>query len=385
MGAHAHGAQGDPLGQPGHVTAPSDGPSRRPLRDAAGRVPRRPRPIWRRWPLGPGQAVTSRPSRSWCAPRTPTRTRSPAADRRRGGRAGRGPGVVPAGLPGAEALPGRRPVHDLAVPDHRQLRVDPPGQARAGTATTSSPTTSWSSTPTRSATPPPGPTPPSCGTGSSVALDDLPPKLRAVVVLRDVYDLPHEAIAAELGISESAAKVRLHRARRKLRGAACSRARSDPTTVTDGGGPPCGVTTSVDDLLRRGRRRHGGRRPRPPGATSSAACAARPTSSSTASCCGPSAPCAPRCSSRRPGLLAEILAHVEEAGERHADPVAADRPSGRLRRRPRRGHRRRRRGRRHRPRHPARRTPPRSPAEPGSSGPRPSACAGAEWDRRTRC
>jgi RNA polymerase sigma-70 factor (ECF subfamily) len=49
------------------------------------------------------------------------------------------------------------------------------------------------------------------------ALADLPPKLRSVVVLRDVYDLPHEAIAAELGISESAAKVRLHRARRKLR------------------------------------------------------------------------------------------------------------------------------------------------------------------------
>ena len=45
----------------------------------------------------------------------------------------------------------------------------------------------------------------------------LPPRLRAVVVLRDVYDLPHEAIAAELGISESAAKVRLHRARKKLR------------------------------------------------------------------------------------------------------------------------------------------------------------------------
>ena len=42
-------------------------------------------------------------------------------------------------------------------------------------------------------------------------------RLRAVVVLRDVYDLPHEAIAAELGISESAAKVRLHRARKKLR------------------------------------------------------------------------------------------------------------------------------------------------------------------------
>ncbi|MEA3055305.1 MAG: polymerase sigma-70 factor, subfamily [Actinomycetota bacterium] len=51
----------------------------------------------------------------------------------------------------------------------------------------------------------------------TIALDELPPKLRAVVVLRDVYDLPHEAIAAELGITETAAKVRLHRARRKLR------------------------------------------------------------------------------------------------------------------------------------------------------------------------
>jgi RNA polymerase sigma-70 factor, ECF subfamily len=50
-----------------------------------------------------------------------------------------------------------------------------------------------------------------------VALEGLPPKLRQVVVLRDIYDLPHEAIAAELGISETAAKVRLHRARKKLR------------------------------------------------------------------------------------------------------------------------------------------------------------------------
>ncbi|MCA1692384.1 MAG: RNA polymerase sigma factor [Acidimicrobiales bacterium] len=51
----------------------------------------------------------------------------------------------------------------------------------------------------------------------SDALAELPPKLRAVVVLRDIYDLPHEAIASELGITESAAKVRLHRARHKLR------------------------------------------------------------------------------------------------------------------------------------------------------------------------
>lgn len=49
------------------------------------------------------------------------------------------------------------------------------------------------------------------------ALSELPPRLRTVVVLRDVYDLPHDAIAAELGISQAAAKVRLHRARRKLR------------------------------------------------------------------------------------------------------------------------------------------------------------------------
>ena len=61
------------------------------------------------------------------------------------------------------------------------------------------------------------PTPPRCATASRLALEDLPSKLRQVVVLRDIYDLPHEAIAAELGISETAAKVRLHRARKKLR------------------------------------------------------------------------------------------------------------------------------------------------------------------------
>lgn len=51
----------------------------------------------------------------------------------------------------------------------------------------------------------------------TAALDELSPKLRAVVVLRDVYEMPHEDIAAELGISETAAKVRLHRARRQLK------------------------------------------------------------------------------------------------------------------------------------------------------------------------
>ncbi len=51
----------------------------------------------------------------------------------------------------------------------------------------------------------------------STALKHLPPRLRAVVVLRDVYDLPHDEIARELGITEAAAKVRLHRARKQLR------------------------------------------------------------------------------------------------------------------------------------------------------------------------
>lgn len=50
-----------------------------------------------------------------------------------------------------------------------------------------------------------------------VAVADLAPRLRAVVVLRDLYDFNHAEIADHLGISESAAKVRLHRARRQLR------------------------------------------------------------------------------------------------------------------------------------------------------------------------
>ena len=50
------------------------------------------------------------------------------------------------------------------------------------------------------------------------AVNALPAKLRVVVVLRDVYGLSHGDIAEELSISESAAKVRLHRARRTLRG-----------------------------------------------------------------------------------------------------------------------------------------------------------------------
>jgi RNA polymerase sigma-70 factor, ECF subfamily len=49
------------------------------------------------------------------------------------------------------------------------------------------------------------------------ALGELPDELRLVVALRDIYDLSHRDIAKELGISQAAAKVRLHRARRRLR------------------------------------------------------------------------------------------------------------------------------------------------------------------------
>jgi predicted DNA-binding protein (UPF0251 family) len=51
----------------------------------------------------------------------------------------------------------------------------------------------------------------------ALALRELPWRLRQVVVLRDVYDLSHKSIAAELGISEATAKVRLQRARKMLR------------------------------------------------------------------------------------------------------------------------------------------------------------------------
>jgi RNA polymerase sigma-70 factor, ECF subfamily len=51
----------------------------------------------------------------------------------------------------------------------------------------------------------------------AAAVASLPWRLRQVIVLRDIYDLPHRSIAAELDITEAAAKVRLHRGRRRLR------------------------------------------------------------------------------------------------------------------------------------------------------------------------
>ena len=48
------------------------------------------------------------------------------------------------------------------------------------------------------------------------ALTQLSPSIRAVVVLKDVYDWPHRDIADHLGITVTAAKVRLHRGRKQL-------------------------------------------------------------------------------------------------------------------------------------------------------------------------
>ena len=59
------------------------------------------------------------------------------------------------------------------------------------------------------------------------ALAALPDTLGAVVVLKDVYDWSHADVAAELGISVTAAKVRLHRARKQLRSALRSHREGD--------------------------------------------------------------------------------------------------------------------------------------------------------------
>ena len=49
------------------------------------------------------------------------------------------------------------------------------------------------------------------------ALDTLSPSVRAVVVLRDIYDWSHGQIAEHLEISVTAAKVRLHRGHKQLK------------------------------------------------------------------------------------------------------------------------------------------------------------------------
>lgn len=51
----------------------------------------------------------------------------------------------------------------------------------------------------------------------AAALDELPLAQRSVVVLKDVYGWTHNEVAESLGITVTAAKVRLHRGHLKLR------------------------------------------------------------------------------------------------------------------------------------------------------------------------
>jgi RNA polymerase sigma-70 factor (ECF subfamily) len=80
------------------------------------------------------------------------------------------------------------------------------------------------------------------------ALALLPWRLRQVIVLRDIYDLPHGSIATELGISEAAAKVRLHRARRRLR-EVLGEALNGAATSTDGPVARDGAVEEVGDAI----------------------------------------------------------------------------------------------------------------------------------------
>lgn len=49
------------------------------------------------------------------------------------------------------------------------------------------------------------------------AIGQLTPGQRSVLVLRDVYGWSHAEVGRELGITQTTAKVRLHRARKRLR------------------------------------------------------------------------------------------------------------------------------------------------------------------------
>jgi RNA polymerase sigma-70 factor, ECF subfamily len=51
----------------------------------------------------------------------------------------------------------------------------------------------------------------------TAALESLPPSLRVVVILKDIYGLSCREIGEQIGASEGAVKVRLHRARKKLK------------------------------------------------------------------------------------------------------------------------------------------------------------------------
>jgi RNA polymerase sigma factor (sigma-70 family) len=153
-------------------------------------------------------------STSWCAAPTPTPCAGPTTGLRSRRRARRDPGGVPAGVPVAAQVP-------RAQFSTRLYRITANCAATSWDAgrhqheALDEEATVYDTTPEHD--------PAAVADAAHLrerledAIADLPPRLRAVVVLRDIYDMNHAEIAEELGISESAAKVRLHRARRKLR------------------------------------------------------------------------------------------------------------------------------------------------------------------------
>ena len=136
--------------------------------------------------------------------------RPAAGGARPGGR--RRPGGPAARLEGPAPLSRRGGLRHLAAPHHREHRLDsaqagpPPRRRSSGEAIR-------------------GPRPPARAgrrtgetrAGLRRALAALTPGQRAVVVLRDVYGWSNAETARELGITEITAKVRLHRARLRLR------------------------------------------------------------------------------------------------------------------------------------------------------------------------
>ena len=232
-------------------------------------------------------------STSWCAAPTPTPTRwrsgSPGT-RRTHATWSRSPTCGPTGAcPSASgATPSSRPGSTASPPT-----APPPTWAGAPATATRSSTTSCPS-PTCPRRRPRGrrSTRRPCGPSSPTRCAGCPPQLRAVVVLRDVYDLPHEAIAAELGISVSAAKVRLHRARRSSvrtssrcpaspdRGRRRRSRRGVPVRCDAAQPTPCPASADGSVTLDRAGRAHVEHVPALPGragaATAAAALAARP-------------------------------------------------------------------------------------------------------------
>jgi RNA polymerase sigma-70 factor (ECF subfamily) len=84
-------------------------------------------------------------------------------------------------------------------------------------------------------------------------LDRLPDSYRAVIILHDAYGLTDQEVAEALGVSLAAAKIRIHRARARLRSALASGCRfetddrgifvCDPVARQPDCGPDCDCHT----------------------------------------------------------------------------------------------------------------------------------------------